>query len=219
METFAATSSRSCSQPSLVGGISGAELLLHTSQPLFLHLIPWLLLTGSLIFGISGPVSRRLRARSLHAAEEHSGVPQIPLPALALALLPVTLYIGYFGAGGGFLIMTILALFGMQDMHQLNALKIVAACASNLLCQHHLHPQRTHPLALLPDLDDLRWSGWLLRGSLRSRHEPRRPPSRRRGNRPCDRRILLLEAALTRAINLSHAPPAYHRRTVKEPAL
>ena len=113
---------------SLVGGIAGAELLLHTSQPLFLQLIPWLLLTGSVIFGISGPVSRWLRARSLHAAEDRP----IPVPALALALLPVTLYIGYFGAGGGFLIMTVLALFGMQEMHQLNALKIVAACASNL---------------------------------------------------------------------------------------
>ena len=117
---------------SLVGGIAGAELLLHTSQPLFLHLIPWLLLAGSVIFGISGPVSSRLRARSLHAAEEQSGVGPMPLPALALALLPVTLYIGYFGAGGGFLIMTVLALFGMQEMHQLNAMKIVAACASNL---------------------------------------------------------------------------------------
>jgi uncharacterized membrane protein YfcA len=28
--------------------------------------------------------------------------------------------------------MTVLALFGMEEMHQLNALKVVAACASNL---------------------------------------------------------------------------------------
>ena len=118
---------------SLFGGVAGAELLLHTSQHTFLHLIPWLLLTGSVIFGVSGPVSRRLRARSLHAATgEHHGDPPIPIAALALALLPVTLYIGYFGAGGGFLIMTVLALFGMEEMHQLNALKVVAACVSNL---------------------------------------------------------------------------------------
>lgn len=49
-----------------------------------------------------------------------------------LVLLPVTFYIGYFGAGGGFLVMTVLALFGMEDMHQLNALKVVAAMLSNL---------------------------------------------------------------------------------------
>jgi uncharacterized membrane protein YfcA len=50
---------------------------------------------------------------------------------LFFALLPICFYIGYFGAGGGFLVMTILALFGMEEMHQLNAMKVVAACASN----------------------------------------------------------------------------------------
>jgi uncharacterized protein len=44
----------------------------------------------------------------------------------------VCFYIGYFGAGGGFLVMTILALFGMEDMHALNAMKVVAATLSNL---------------------------------------------------------------------------------------
>jgi hypothetical protein len=44
----------------------------------------------------------------------------------------VCFYIGYFGAGAGFLVMTILALFGMEEMHSLNALKVVAAMLSNL---------------------------------------------------------------------------------------
>lgn len=110
---------------SVVGGVLGAEVLLHTQQRTFLHLIPWLLLTGALIFGISGPVSRWLRGRSTG----HQG-PIAALP-LTLALLPICFYIGYFGAGGGFLVMTVLALFGMEKMHELNALKVVAACASN----------------------------------------------------------------------------------------
>ena len=114
---------------SLIGGISGAEVLLHTRQLTFLHLIPWLLLTGALIFGVSGPVSRWLRRRSkVHALSPEPPMPMLPL---ALALFPICFYIGYFGAGGGFLIMTVLALFGMEHMHQLNALKVVAACASN----------------------------------------------------------------------------------------
>lgn len=111
---------------SVVGGVAGAEVLLHTRQMTFLHLIPWLLLTGALIFGISGPVSRWLRRRS---TAETSG-PIAPIP-LALALLPICFYIGYFGAGGGFLVMTVLALFGLEEMHELNALKVVAATASN----------------------------------------------------------------------------------------
>ena len=121
---------------SILGGLAGAWVLLHTQQMTFLHLIPWLLLTGSLIFGISGRVSTWLRTRSAKASVEHHAeaaieahIPAIPL---FICLLPICFYVGYFGAGGGFLVMTVLALFGMEDMHQLNALKIVAAGASNL---------------------------------------------------------------------------------------
>jgi uncharacterized protein len=51
---------------------------------------------------------------------------------LFLVLLPVCFYIGYFGAGAGFLIMTALALFGVEEMNTLNSLKVLAACLSNL---------------------------------------------------------------------------------------
>lgn len=114
----------------VLGGVSGAEVLLHTRQATFLRLIPWLILGGTLIFGISGPVSRWLRKRAGESRSEHDRpIPTIPL---ALSLFPITFYIGYFGAGGGFLVMTVLALFGMEEMHALNAMKVVAACASNL---------------------------------------------------------------------------------------
>lgn len=112
---------------SLIGGVGGAETLLHTSQRTFLHLIPWLILMGTLTFAASGPLSAWIRGRSQKPHAEH----RIPTLGLALSLLPITLYIGYFGAGGGFLVMTVLALFGMEDMHQLNALKVVAAMLSN----------------------------------------------------------------------------------------
>src|ERR1700676_1039569 len=104
---------------------------MHTRQVAFMHLIAWLLLIGALIFGVSGRISKWLRARSMHAASEHHTGRPINQIALFASLFPVCFYIGYFGAGGGFLIMTILALFGMEDMHQLNAMKVVAACASN----------------------------------------------------------------------------------------
>lgn len=114
---------------SIVGGVAGAEILLHTRQRTFLHLIPWLILGGTVVFGISGPVSKWLRRRSGESRAEHER--PLPLIWVSLALLPITFYIGYFGAGGGFLVMTVLALFGMEEMHRLNALKVVAACASN----------------------------------------------------------------------------------------
>ena len=114
---------------SISGGVTGAVILLRTRQLTFLHLIPWLLLMGALIFGISGPVSEWLRA---HSAEPHA--PRNPrFITLFCALFPICFYIGYFGAGGGFLIMTVLALAGIEQMHTLNAMKVVAACLSNLV--------------------------------------------------------------------------------------
>jgi uncharacterized membrane protein YfcA len=102
-------------------------VLLHTRQTTFMHMVPWLLLVASLLFWVSAPVSRWLRKRS---AEPHAErTPAMML--LFLALLPVCIYIGYFGAGGGFLIMSALALFGVEEMHALNALKVTAAGLSN----------------------------------------------------------------------------------------
>ena len=112
---------------SVLGGISGAVVLLKTRQITFLHMVPWLLLVASLLFGISGPVSRWLRRRS---AEPHAERTPAMIP-LFLALFPVCFYIGYFGAGAGFLIMSALALFGVEEMKALNALKVTAACLSN----------------------------------------------------------------------------------------
>jgi hypothetical protein len=112
---------------SVIGGVVGAEVLLHTQQRTFLHMIPWLILGGTLIFGVSGWLSKWLRSRAEHPHVER----EIPSFALACSLFPVCFYIGYFGAGGGFLVMTILALFGMEEMHQLNALKVFAAMTSN----------------------------------------------------------------------------------------
>jgi len=112
---------------SIVGGVGGAVALLCTRQITFLHMVPWLLLTASVLFGVSGPVSRWLRRRS---AEPHVTKTPAIIP-LFLAIIPVTFYIGYFGAGAGFLLMSALALFGVEDMKALNSLKVLAACLSN----------------------------------------------------------------------------------------
>jgi hypothetical protein len=112
---------------SIVGGIGGAVVLLRTPQITFMHLVPWLLLTASALFGISGPVSRWLRRRSDQPHTERMP----PMVTLFFVIIPVTFYIGYFGAGAGFLLMSALALFGIEEMNALNSLKVLAACTSN----------------------------------------------------------------------------------------
>lgn len=112
---------------SIVGGVGGAIVLLRTPQVTFMHMVPWLLLVASVLFGISGPVSRWLRQRS-----DQPRVARSPsMVALFLVIVPVTFYIGYFGAGAGFLLMSALALFGIEEMNALNSLKVLAACTSN----------------------------------------------------------------------------------------
>ncbi|MDQ2924013.1 MAG: sulfite exporter TauE/SafE family protein [Acidobacteriota bacterium] len=114
---------------SVLGGVTGAEILLHTTQHTFFRLIPWLILIGTLIFAASGPVSKWLRERARHPQIER---PISPL-LLSVALFPVSVYIGYFGAGGGIVAMTVLALFGVEEMHKLNAMKLVTASLSNFV--------------------------------------------------------------------------------------
>ena len=116
----------------ITGSIFGAEVLLHTRQVTFLRLIPWLLLFGAVTFWVSGPISSWMKQRALRDAADHIGERPMNYVGLALTMLPICFYIGYFGAGGGFLVMTVLALFGMEDMHQLNAMKVVTAAVSNV---------------------------------------------------------------------------------------
>ena len=116
----------------IVGSIVGAEVLLHTRQGTFLRLLPWLLLFGAVTFWVSGPISTWMKRRSLKDAVGHVGERPMNYLWLTVAMLPICFYIGYFGAGGGFLVMTVLALFGMEDMHQLNAMKVVTAAVSNV---------------------------------------------------------------------------------------
>lgn len=112
---------------SVVGGVGGAVVLLLTPQITFMHMVPWLLLVASVLFGVSGPVSRWLRRRSVRPH-----VPRTPpIVVLFFVIIPVTFYIGYFGAGAGFLLMSALALFGIEEMNALNSLKVLAACLSN----------------------------------------------------------------------------------------
>lgn len=110
-----------------IGGTAGAIVLLVTPQRTFLHLVPWLLLVAASIFAVSGPVSRWLERRK--QAVVHTHQPK-RLPVF-LCTIVVCFYIGYFGAGAGFLIITLLSLFGFQDLNEINALKVVSTTAAN----------------------------------------------------------------------------------------
>jgi len=117
----------------LLGGTAGAVVLVSTPQRTFMRLVPWLLLGAASTFAVSGPVSRALaRLNTARAQRAAAGATHAPrrLP-LFLAAMAVSFYVGYFGAGAGFLFMTMLALFGYQDIHAINALKVVTNLLAN----------------------------------------------------------------------------------------
>jgi len=117
----------------LIGGTAGAVVLLNTPQRTFLRLVPWLLVFAAGIFAFSGPITRWLARMGLaRAGETAPSHPHRPrrMP-LFLATLLVSFYVGYFGAGAGFLFMTLLSLFGYRDIHAINALKVLANTLAN----------------------------------------------------------------------------------------
>ena len=110
---------------SLLGGVAGALLLLRTPGHIFMRLVPWLMLLGTLLFAFGGRLGLARAGRPLHAAttaELSAGVGFVFL---------VGVYGGYFGAGIGFLILAMLGALGMTDIHDMNAQKIVMTAAIN----------------------------------------------------------------------------------------
>jgi uncharacterized protein len=110
----------------LLGGVAGALVLLHTGQATFMALVPWLLLLAAGLFAASGPVSSWLRRERVSVGGGHPN-----LVPLWIGVVLVCFYIGYFGAGAGFLMMSALAIFGIQNINQINALKVIATATAN----------------------------------------------------------------------------------------
>jgi uncharacterized membrane protein YfcA len=102
---------------SLIGGIAGAYLLLHTPAHTFLRVLPWLMLGATTLF---------IFARHLSRGTGSALASDTSTSALAFATLfelLVAVYGGYFGGGVGIVNLAMLAVIGMTDIHAMNALK------------------------------------------------------------------------------------------------
>jgi uncharacterized membrane protein YfcA len=104
-----------------VGAEIGALLLLKTKNHVFQQLLPWLLLFAAFMFVLSFPLGRWLQSRS-NGRRHDLG--------LIFGMVIVSIYVGYFTAGGGFLVMALLGICGVHDIHEMNALKMLTAAVS-----------------------------------------------------------------------------------------
>lgn len=108
-----------------LGGLAGAGLLLVSDARLFERLVPWLLLSGSLLLALQQPLGSWMRRQ---------GGSEAQLSALAAAaVFAAAIYGGYFGAGLSVIVLAALALTLPDNLTRLNGLKQAIALVCNLL--------------------------------------------------------------------------------------
>lgn len=115
---------RALAATAILGGATGAALLLVTGQELFRQLVPWLVFGASALLALQGTL-RRITL----AARDDAG--EMPRAALIASTFVATIYGGYFGAGLGIITMAILGLMLSDALTRLNALKLLLALGAN----------------------------------------------------------------------------------------
>jgi len=104
---------------SCAGALAGAALLLLTPERMFAFLVPVLLGFATVLFAYSARISAWLRAR---AAEIAARDPYASSHSIA-ALVPVSVYGGYFGAGVGVMLLAVLSVGAGGDYRAANVAK------------------------------------------------------------------------------------------------
>jgi hypothetical protein len=119
--------------PSLIGGATGAWLLLRTPPSRFAAIVPWLVLGATGLFMLQPPVMRWVRGRRAATIPDGSiatdqltdadRTSKFPSGAVLGAQFVLGIYGGYFGAGAGILMLAVLGFMGLSNIHRMNGLK------------------------------------------------------------------------------------------------
>jgi uncharacterized membrane protein YfcA len=114
---------------SLIGGVTGAWLLLETPEARFRQAIPWLLLFATLLFIFGGKLNQTLKK----LATRHRHASSLGALSLMLLLLGVSIYGGFFNAGLGIITLSYLALAGHTNINTMNGLKLLVSTTVSLI--------------------------------------------------------------------------------------
>ena len=108
-----------------VGALLGAHVLLHTPPETFVKLIPWLLLSATMLFAVSGKITAWIQSG------EHRMRSRLWIAGGFAMQLVIAMYVGYFGAGAGILVLALLSLMGQKNIHTMNGMKTVLVSVAN----------------------------------------------------------------------------------------
>ena len=113
--------------PSLLGGATGAVVLLHTTEKTFERIVPLLILGATLLLAAQEFLTRKFTV----LAQTHRNPTAGWVTFVFVFQFLVGVYGGYFGAGMGILMLAALGLIGLADLHQMNGLKNLLAICIN----------------------------------------------------------------------------------------
>jgi uncharacterized membrane protein YfcA len=112
--------------PSFAGALVGTIALQHTSNSVFTHLVPWLMLVGVLFFTLQPYLNKYIH----HPFNKR---PRLSLIVIGVLLLIASVYGGYFGAGFGFVLMALLGFTNLKSVYQFSAIKNIVGGGMELI--------------------------------------------------------------------------------------
>ncbi|MEZ5692093.1 MAG: sulfite exporter TauE/SafE family protein [Rickettsiales bacterium] len=113
----------------LIGGAAGSITFLKTSDIFFKQLVPYLLLSATIIFTFGRNFIALLHKKLPNKPSDKN---QYNILGNIFQLV-IAFYGGYFGAGIGILTLAMLQLIGFSNIHEMNAIKTILVCAINFV--------------------------------------------------------------------------------------
>jgi uncharacterized membrane protein YfcA len=114
--------------PIVFGTAIGAIILKHTTSAQFAQIVPLLIFLSVLLFAYQPYLHHQLH-KHIHTKSRRVK----PLVLIGIALVPVSIYGGYFGAGFGFIMLAFLGFTKLHAVHKMNGLKNLAGLAVSLV--------------------------------------------------------------------------------------
>lgn len=112
---------------SILGGVAGAMILVHTGERTFTALVPWMIMAASVLLAIQEPV----RAMVLRRSDDAPHRDRVHVVTV-LAITAASIYGGFFSAAMSVLLVAVLGLTLADTFTRLNALKQVLAFNVNV---------------------------------------------------------------------------------------
>jgi uncharacterized membrane protein YfcA len=110
----------------LAGSLVGARLLLKTHVTTFDRLVPWLLLQGTVLFIFRARITGWAAQR-----RQQDGTSRWQVIGVTAAQAALGIYIGYFGAGVGIVMLPLLSLMGIENIHAMSGVRTFLVTCGN----------------------------------------------------------------------------------------